>query len=142
MEGAGKRVVGVGGVFFWSEDAPALRTWYARHLGINVLPWGGAIFDNSGPSTGAAMTVWSIKGKDDANDSCMEGAPNGFVINYVVSDLKGLLQTLRAEGCKVLDKFDESEYGSFGWVIDPDGNKVELWEPPAKPKKAKQDESK
>jgi predicted enzyme related to lactoylglutathione lyase len=53
------------------------------------------------------------------------------MVNYRVADLRALLQELRAEGCTVLDKIDDSEYGKFGWVIDPEGNKVELWEPPA-----------
>ncbi|MBP6530115.1 MAG: bleomycin resistance protein [Burkholderiales bacterium] len=53
------------------------------------------------------------------------------MINYRVHDLAALLAALRAEGCNVLDKTDDSEYGKFGWVIDPEGNKVELWQPPA-----------
>jgi len=59
------------------------------------------------------------------------GAPMTFMINYRVADLNALIQALREEGCNVLDKTDESEYGNFAWVLDPDGNKVELWEPPA-----------
>jgi predicted enzyme related to lactoylglutathione lyase len=52
------------------------------------------------------------------------------VVNYRVADLRALLEALRREGCNVLDKTDESEYGKFGWVMDPEGNKVELWQPP------------
>ncbi len=119
-----KRVTGIGGIFFKARDPVALRAWYQRHLGVNVLDWGGAVFD-WGPQGGS--TVWSIG--DVANDYYAPStAP--FMINYRVADLHGLLAALRAEGCEVLDKVDESEFGKFGWVMDPEGNKVELWEPP------------
>ncbi len=101
-----------------------------RHLGIDVQDWGGTAFmwdDPDGKPTGG-MTVWSI-GSCDGEQFSPSSSP--FMINYRVADLKSLLQTLRDEGCNVLDKYDESEYGKFGWVIDPEGNKVELWEPPA-----------
>lgn len=119
-----QRVTGIGGIFFKARDPVALRAWYQRHLGVNVLDWGGAVFD-WGPQGGS--TVWSIG--DLANDYYAPStAP--FMINYRVADLHGLLAALRAEGCTVLDKVDESEFGKFGWVMDPENNKVELWEPP------------
>ena len=78
------------------------------------------------PSVGT--TVWSITAAD-GDSFAPSTAP--FMVNYRVADLRGLLAALREEGCNVLEKIDESEYGKFGWVIDPEGNKVELWEPPA-----------
>lgn len=125
-----RRVTGIGGIFFQARDPLALRTWYAKHLGIEVQDWGGAAFTWS-DAHGQAMrgtTIWSV-GAADGSQFAPSMAP--FMINYRVDDLAALLDALRAEGCQVLDKTDESAaYGSFGWVIDPEGNKVELWQPP------------
>ena len=124
-----KRVTGIGGIFFKAKDPVALRAWYREHLGIDVLEWGGAAFawtDESGRPTGGT-TIWSVGGHD-ADHFAPSAAP--FMINYRVADLAGLLAALRDEGCDVLDKTDDSEFGKFGWVIDPEGNKVELWQPP------------
>jgi len=125
-----KRVTGIGGIFFQARDPAKLTDWYRNHLGIDVQPWGGAAFnwsDDEGKPTGGT-TAWSI-GKADGNQFAPSTAP--FMVNYRVADLHALLRVLRDEGCEVLDKTDESEYGKFGWVMDPEGNKVELWEPPA-----------
>ena len=123
------RVTGIGGIFFHAEDPVALGAWYKEHLGIDVQEWGGAAFDwvdrEGNPVRGT--TAWSIEaaGSDHFAPS---SAP--FMINYRVDDLDALLRALRAEGCNVLDETDDSEYGKFGWVVDPEGNKVELWQPP------------
>jgi len=124
-----KRVTGIGGVFFKARDPVALRAWYRDHLGIDLQDWGGAAFPWTGDAGHATTgsTIWSISGND--NDYF---APSGsaFMINYRVADLAALLETLRQEGCEVIDRTDSSEFGKFGWVMDPEGNKVELWEPP------------
>lgn len=121
------RVTGIGGIFIRAKDPAKLQAWYRRHLGIDVQSWGGTAFrwvDDSGQPT-AGMTVWSIgDGQNFAPGTA------SFMVNYRVSDLHALLAALRAEGCEVLDKIDDSEYGKFGWVIDPEGNKIELWQPP------------
>ncbi len=125
-----KRVTGIGGIFFKANDAPVLRAWYKRHLGIDVQEWGGAAFpwtDADGEPV-AGTTAWSIASAD--SDQFAPGKST-FMVNYRVDDLHALINALREEGCRVLEKTDESEYGKFGWVIDPEGNKVELWEPPA-----------
>jgi predicted enzyme related to lactoylglutathione lyase len=125
-----KRVTGIGGIFLKAKDAPALRAWYQRHLGIDVQVWGGAAFDWTGPDGQpiGGTTAWSIAAQESD-----QFAPStaSFMVNYRVDDLHGLVAALKAEGCNVLDKVDDSEYGKFGWVIDPEGNKVELWQPPA-----------
>jgi len=125
-----KRVTGIGGIFFHAKDPATLRAWYKKHLGIDVQSWGGAAFtwadDAGNPVKGT--TAWSI-GAADNNHFAPSKAT--FMVNYRVDDLAALLEALRAEGCNVLDKMDDSEYGKFGWVIDPEGNKVELWQPPA-----------
>jgi predicted enzyme related to lactoylglutathione lyase len=124
-----KRVTGIGGVFFKSRDPKALALWYRDHLGLNVEGWGGVALrwadDNT---TGAGTTIWSPFAAD-TDYFAPSAAP--FMVNYRVHDLHALLAALRAEGCQVMDKVEESEYGKFGWVVDPDGNKLELWEPPA-----------
>lgn len=123
-----RRVTGIGGVFFKSKDPAALAAWYQKHLGIDVqggyaaFPWTDA---DGKPVDG--MTVWSVSAADGDH---FAPSTASFMVNYRVEDLRGLLDALRAEGCQVLDKVDEAEFGKFGWVIDPDGNKVELWEPP------------
>jgi predicted enzyme related to lactoylglutathione lyase len=125
-----KRVTGIGGIFFKAKDAPALQAWYKRHLGIDVQAWGGTSFswaDSEGQPTGGS-TIWSVAAED--TDQFDPGKAS-FMINYRVDDLHALVAALREEGCNVLDKVDDSEYGKFAWVIDPEGNKVELWEPPA-----------
>jgi predicted enzyme related to lactoylglutathione lyase len=124
-----KRVTGIGGVFFKAKDPVALRAWYKRHLDIDVQEWGGAAFrwvDDEGNSK-AGTTVWSI-GSADGDDYAP--STSSFMINYRVADLHGLLRVLRDECCQVVDKTEESEFGTFGWVMDPEGNKVELWQPP------------
>ena len=128
--GSMKRVTGIGGIFFNAKDAPALQAWYKRHLGIDVQDWGGAAFTWTGDDgkTMAGTSIWSI-GSASRNQFAPSTAP--FMINYRVDDLHALVNVLREEGCNVLEKIDESEYGKFAWVIDPEGNKVELWQPPA-----------
>lgn len=124
-----KRVTGIGGVFFTAKDPTALRNWYQKHLGIDVQDWGGTTFPWTNPEgkpTGGA-TVWSI---GEAGNDYFAPSTATFMVNYRVADLQALIAALHAEGCNVLGKVDESEHGKFGWVMDPEGNKVELWEPP------------
>ena len=124
-----KRVTGIGGIFFQAKDPAALWAWYKTHLGIDVQAWGGAAFDwvdSDGKPTGGT-TAWSI-GPEESDQFAPSKA--SFMVNYRVENLVALLQALREEGCNVLEKTDDSEYGKFGWVIDPEGNKVELWQPP------------
>ncbi len=127
-----KRVTGIGGVFFKAKDAPALQAWYKRHLGIDVQEWGGAAFswaDSDGEPQGG-MTIWSVS-PETSDQFAPSEAP--FMINYRVEDLQGLVEVLKEEGCNVLDKIEDSDFGKFAWVIDPEGNKVELWQPPDGP---------
>ena len=124
-----KRVTGIGGIFFQAKDPATLHAWYKKHLGIDVQGWGGAMFtwaDDDGKPTGGT-TVWSV-GAVGSSQYAPSTAP--FMINYRVADLAALLKALREEGCNVLEKTDDSEFGKFGWVMDPEGNKVELWQPP------------
>ncbi len=124
-----KRVTGIGGIFFKAKDAAALQAWYKRHLGIDIQEWGGTAFtwsDSEGKPAGG-MTTWRIAEEDD------DFGPRqaAFMVNYRVDDLDALVAALKAEGCDILENADESEFGKFAWVLDPEGNKVELWQPPA-----------
>ncbi len=122
-----KRVTGIGGIFFKARDPQALAAWYRKHLGIDVQEWGGTVFprtaDDGSPDGG--MTVWSLCG-----DEKFAPGTASFMVNYRVADLAGLLAALRDEGCEVVGDMEESGFGKFGWVLDPEGNKIELWEPP------------
>ena len=124
-----KRVTGIGGIFFKARDPKALGEWYRRHLGIDVADWGGAAFawrsDDNPDGTGT--TVWS---PFKADTEYFNPGTASFMVNYRVADLHALLAVLREEGCDVDAKTEESEFGKFGWVIDREGNKIELWEPP------------
>jgi len=122
-----KRVTGIGGIFFEAQNPETLGAWYRDHLGLDVTDWGGAIFNWGGPGSEKGTTIWSAFKSDT---TYLEPGTASFMINFRVADLHALLAALRSEGCNVVDRTDESEQGKFGWVIDPEGNKVELWEPP------------
>jgi len=122
-----RRVTGIGGVFFNAKDPAALREWYRRHLGLEILEWGGAVFH--GPEA-AGATVWNVF---EADTGYFDPSPAPFMINYRVADLDHVLAALRVEGCAVDERTEVSELGKFGWVMDPEGHRVELWEPPAGP---------
>ena len=122
------RVSGIGGIFFKARDAEALRAWYQAHLGLEIQDWGGVTFRSpAAEGEQAAVTVWTIF---PSTSSYFAPSAAPFMINYRVTDLAAVLGELRREGCTVDDRIEESEFGRFGWVHDPEGNKVELWEPP------------
>jgi len=124
-----KRVTGIGGIFFKAKDAPTLQAWYKRHLGIDVQDWGGTAFNwkNSDGKPIGGTTIWSI-GSEQGDQFAPSNS--SFMINYRVDDLLSLIKVLKEESCNVLDRVEDSEFGKFAWVIDPEGNKVELWQPP------------
>lgn len=126
------KVTGIGGIFFKAKDPALLREWYQKHLGLEIQPWGGVAFSWHTPDAPNphGVTIWSVS--PETTDQ-FDPSTQPFMINYRVDDLAGLLAKLRADGCQVLDKTDDSEFGKFGWVMDPEGNKVELWQPPEGP---------
>jgi catechol 2,3-dioxygenase-like lactoylglutathione lyase family enzyme len=125
-----KKVTGIGGIFIKSANPQRMRDWYKKHLGIQIEEWGGTAFSWKGPDNaeGVGTTVWNIF---EASSNYFNPSQATFMVNYRVEKLAPLLAALRAEGCNVDERSDDSEYGKFGWVFDPDGNKIELWEPPA-----------
>ncbi|MDX1534643.1 MAG: VOC family protein [Thermoplasmata archaeon] len=125
------RVTGIGGVFFKAENPDRLKAWYVRHLGLPSREDGNVMFDlqDEGESPRAGYTVWSPFPQDT---DYFEPSEAPFMINYRVADLDRLLDQLRAEGVEVEDRVEEYPYGRFAWVMDPEGNRIELWEPPEK----------
>jgi predicted enzyme related to lactoylglutathione lyase len=125
-----RRVTGIGGIFFKSRDPKALGEWYRRHLGLDIEDWGGVVFRWASPEnpSGTGTTVWS---PFDEQTTYFAPSQASFMINYRVDDLRALLAQLRDEGCAVDDRVEESELGKFGWVMDPEGRRLELWQPPA-----------
>jgi len=122
------RITGIGGVFFKSKGDPAaLAAWYQKYLGMPLAPWGGAALhwaEDRGEDKG--VTAWHVA-KPDSQWFAPSDA--SFMINYRVDDLDGILAQLREGGVEILKGPDSDENGSFAWVLDPDGNKVELWQP-------------
>jgi predicted enzyme related to lactoylglutathione lyase len=124
-----KRVTGIGGIFFKGSNVEELNKWYKNHLGIAINEYGTGDFewrDKENPEI-IGQTVWSIFAQDT---TYFDPGNQSFMINYRVENLEELLKILREEGVKVEDKVEEADYGKFGWIYDPDGNKIELWEPP------------
>lgn len=121
------RVHGIGGVFFKADDPKALSDWYGRHLGLQIESWGGAVLPWKRADTGGdGCTVWS---PFKATTEYFKPGTKDYMINLRVDDIAATLEGLRAEGCQVLDRYEESEQGKFGYVLDPEGGLIELWEP-------------
>ena len=122
------RVTGIGGVFFKSRsDNVALAAWYQKHLGMPLEGWGGAVLrwpDDTAEDKG--LTVWHVAGRES---QWFSPSDSTFMINYRVDDLDALIHQLRNEDMEIVAGPESHENGKFAWIMDPDGNKVELWEP-------------
>jgi predicted enzyme related to lactoylglutathione lyase len=121
------KVTGLGGVFFKARDPDGLRAWYAEHLGIESESWGRTFEwrERDDPEKPGG-TVWGIF-RHDTDYFAPSEKP--YMMNYRVDDLDGLLERLRAAGIRVDEKIEDSEFGRFGWFMDPEGTRVELWQP-------------
>jgi predicted enzyme related to lactoylglutathione lyase len=127
-----KHITGIGGIFFKANDPEKLGTWYKKHLDLEVEEYGGVTFRDGAANTGPApkrqaYTVWS---PFSADTDYFAPSDKPFMINFRVADLDALLAKLRAEGVTVDERTEKSEFGYFGWAMDPEGNRIELWEPP------------
>ena len=118
------KVLGVGGVFFRSPDRQRLYDWYAKWLGMEFENWGTTYFPKATPAN--AQTVWSAF-KADTN--YFAPSDKQFMFNLIVDDIAQAIEQVRKGGAEIVGTVEKLEYGSFGWFIDPDGNKVGLWEP-------------
>ncbi len=124
------KITGIGGVFFKSTtDNEALAAWYRDNLGLKIEDWGGAIIrwpeDNA---VDGGLTVWTVAASDS---KWFSPSTSSFMINYRVDDLDELLSQLQKAGVPIQAGPESHENGKFAWIMDPDGNKIELWEPAA-----------
>ena len=120
-----KRVTGIGGLFFKTKDPKKSKDWYQKHLGFNTDDWGCTFWwkDKDGNK---CSTQWSPF-KEDTD--YFNPSKKDFMFNYRVDNLEGLLTILKDEGVTIVGKMETYNYGKFGWILDNDGNKIELWEP-------------
>ena len=122
------KVTGIGGVFFKSRsDRAVLTAWYQKHLGLTIESFGGAVLkwpDDKAEDEG--LTVWHVAEKES---EWFSPSDSQFMINYRVDNLGEMLAQLRADGVEVVGGPESAENGKFAWIMDPEGNKVELWEP-------------
>lgn len=120
------KALGVGGIFFKAKDKTKLGKWYEEHLGIPLeSEWGGAVFKPSDMPNGG-YTIW---GPFDKETEYFNPSTNDYMINLVVDKMEEVIEQARAGGAEIVGDIVEEEYGKFGWFIDPEGNKIELWEP-------------
>jgi predicted enzyme related to lactoylglutathione lyase len=117
-----ERVTGIGGVFFRARDPQALARWYEQHLGIELEDWGGKAFS----AEAGDITVWS---PFKADTTYFGPSGREWMVNFRVRDLDAMVAQLRDAGVEVIDEGHEDENGRFGWAVDPEGNRFELWEP-------------
>jgi predicted enzyme related to lactoylglutathione lyase len=127
-----KRVTGLGGVFFKAENPKALAEWYERHLGLKLeantfvtFRWRDGQTDERPGST-----VWAVF---DRNSTYFEPSKKDFMLNYRVENLDALLAELANEGVAIDPRRENSVFGRFAWIMDPEDNRIELWEPPTGP---------
>jgi predicted enzyme related to lactoylglutathione lyase len=119
-----ERVIGLGGVFFKANDPEKLKQWYREHLGMPVDEYGYVAFKTKDDPTG--VITWAPFEK---TTTYFAPSTAPFMINFRVRDLDKMLAQLRAAGAQVDDKIQDEPYGRFGWIIDPEGNRIELWQP-------------
>jgi catechol 2,3-dioxygenase-like lactoylglutathione lyase family enzyme len=124
------RVTGVGGIFFKSKgDSATLAAWYQKHLGMPLADFGGAILRWPDDKAGdGGLTVWHVS---ERVTEWFSPSSASFMVNYRVDDLGEMLAQLRADGVEIVGGPESHENGKFAWIMDPDGNKIELWEPKA-----------
>lgn len=122
-----KRVTGIGGVFLKADNPKATNEWYDKHLGIKSGQWGGTFeWNKAEDPTKKGFTAWSIFKSDT---TYTDPSTKDAMINYRVENLEELLETLKEEGVEIVGEMQSFEYGKFGWIMDPNGYKIELWEP-------------
>jgi catechol 2,3-dioxygenase-like lactoylglutathione lyase family enzyme len=119
------RITGVGGIFIRSKDPKALMAWYRDVLGIRVEAWGGAMLRYDAPGHPPVLTFNVLKD----GSAYMEPSKREFMLNFAVDDLAAFLDRLKAKNVPILKRDDDDPSGKFAWIVDPDGTKIELWQP-------------
>ncbi|MFN0216292.1 MAG: VOC family protein [Saprospiraceae bacterium] len=121
-----KKVIGLGGIFLKCQHFEETRAWYSKHLGIKLESWGTQFFYKDDPNPEAYSNLSFFK----SESSYLSPSTSAFMINFRVDDLDALVEQLRVEGVPLVGDPISEEYGKFAWVMDPEGNKIELWEQP------------
>ncbi len=119
-----KRVIGIGGIFLKCRDVDQTRAWYSRHLGVSLESWGAQFHFKDEPNPEAYSVLSFFKRSTDYFDP----SDSPFMLNLRVDDLEALVAELRREGIELIGEPMVEEYGKFAWLLDPEGNKIELWE--------------
>jgi predicted enzyme related to lactoylglutathione lyase len=122
------RITGVGGIFVKSKDPKALANWYKNVLGLPLEPWGGGTFKYDAPGH-PPLLVWNAF---PSSDDYMAPSTREFMINFAVDDLDAFVTQLKLKGVSILKRDDADPNGKFAWIVDPDGTKIELWQPKSK----------
>ena len=121
------KVTGIGGIFFRSKDPKVIKEWYGANLGLAINEWGSPFeFRNAHRPEEINYLQWSAF---DENTDYFEPSKKEFMINYRVQNIEGLVRQLREKGVTIVDEIVEYDYGKFVHILDPEGNKIELWEP-------------
>lgn len=121
-----KKVTGIGGVFFKCKDPKAINEWYKTHLGFDTTPYGTSFEWKQLEDDKKGLTQWNAF---PDNTKYFEPSTKEFMINYRVENLEALIEELKKEGVTIVDKMETYDYGKFIHILDPEGNKIELWEP-------------
>ncbi|MFN8250755.1 MAG: VOC family protein [Ferruginibacter sp.] len=122
-----KKITGIGGVFFKCKDPQKVTEWYHQHLGLQTNPYGATFEWYEGDnSTKKAQTQWT---PFPETTKYFEPSGKDFMINYRVENLEALVEALKKEGVTIVDKIETYDYGKFVHILDPEGNKIQLWEP-------------
>jgi predicted enzyme related to lactoylglutathione lyase len=125
--GKKNRVTGIGGVFFKCQDAAKMREWYRDQLGIVSDEYGGVFeWRQADEPEKPGFTAFSTFNKDS---DYFNPSKSPFMLNFRVNNLEGILKDLKKEGIEQIGEIQDFDYGRFGWIVDPEGNKIELWEP-------------
>lgn len=119
------RITGIGGVFVVSKNPKALAAWYRDVLGIAVEPWGGALLRTDAPGH-PPVAVWNAFPQ---GESYLAPSQRDFMLDFAVDDLDAFIARLKAKGVTILKRDDSEPNGKFAWILDPDGTKIELWQP-------------
>jgi predicted enzyme related to lactoylglutathione lyase len=123
-----KRVVGLGGIFFKAKDPKAMIEWYKKHLGLSIEEWGGVMFKWADLST-TNTDAYSMVSFFSEDTDYLKPSSKDFMLNLVVDDLFSLVDMLKKEGVELIGEPSNTEFGKFASIMDPEGNKLELWEP-------------
>jgi predicted enzyme related to lactoylglutathione lyase len=122
-----KKVTGIGGIFFKCQDPTKIKSWYQQHLGLNITDYGVQFeWNQEGDTSKKGSTTWA---PFSAKSDYFAPSNKEFMINYRVDNLVALVEELKKEGVPLLDEIAVYDYGKFIHLMDPEGNKIELWEP-------------